>query len=133
MEQAIFGLVGVLIGGLITWGIEWWREHQRLAGEELVAARLVATELIQANAILATRDAPGAAVAPPGAPVFPVWEEHRAVLARTLDAEAWGQVQMAVLAAEGPQPLPDAAGRIQEGLMALLEPGGLEPESDPRD
>jgi PAS domain-containing protein len=36
---AVFGLVGVVIGSIITAGFEWWRERARLRRAQLLAAR----------------------------------------------------------------------------------------------
>jgi hypothetical protein len=45
MTEAIFGLVGVAIGGLLNGGVTWLIERGRLQGDVKVAARLVASEL----------------------------------------------------------------------------------------
>ena len=94
MTAAIFGLLGVIVGGLIAAGAEaWFRSRERKA-EALVAARLVLQELGTAAIsidLLIAND------------VWPIplpqmredlastaqWEEGRAVLARTLSGDEW--------------------------------------------
>jgi hypothetical protein len=51
VTAAIFGFVGVLVGGLVTWGIEVWRARHGEQDEARVAARLVADELTRIDVI----------------------------------------------------------------------------------
>jgi hypothetical protein len=44
-SDAVAGLLGVLAGGLITFGIEWWRERRHRQGEARVAMFFVQAEL----------------------------------------------------------------------------------------
>lgn len=59
MTAAIFGLLGVLVGGLITAGVEWWRDRRARAETIEVkreartrAARMVFQELVNATAVM---------------------------------------------------------------------------------
>jgi hypothetical protein len=49
---AIFGLVGVVVGGLITFGIEWRRERRNDGRAKLRATRLVAAEMRHGRAAI---------------------------------------------------------------------------------
>jgi hypothetical protein len=131
VEQAIFGLVGVLVGGGITWGIEWWRERRRMEGEARVAARLVADELMRAHdlfKVIWDESATGSPELAEGVAGFPLWKEHRAVLARNLGSSDWLKVERAYLVAESGmtyrQPTWPAA--LAEGLKALSAPAGMQ-------
>jgi hypothetical protein len=125
----------VLIGGLITWGTEWWREHQRLAGEVRVAARLVTMELIGASSRFVALETHPERM-PPADSDHPLaessmWTRHRATLARTLDSDSWWRVNTAFLVVERARPRPDPDWRplLNGGLQALARPAGL--ETDP--
>ncbi len=52
MSAAIFGLIGVLIGGLITAGTQWIRERFVRRRERTIATRLVASEFMNARAAI---------------------------------------------------------------------------------
>ena len=45
MLAAVFGLLGVLVGGLITGAVDLWLERHRQADSTALAKRLVADEL----------------------------------------------------------------------------------------
>src|SRR4051794_25968997 len=92
MTEAIFGLVGVVIGGVLSGGVTLWVERVRERRGARSAARLVHYELIRVVSQL------GVALdlrSPlPFVERFPTeaWRELRPVLARTLDTETWGAV-----------------------------------------
>jgi hypothetical protein len=104
MTAGIFGLAGVLIGGLITWGIEWWREHQRLSGQVRMAARLMSDELRRASALLSLlEDSPGDEQIPRVLAPFeglPAWTQYGPVIAREASHEAWAAVHLAYRSVE---------------------------------
>ncbi|MDQ3644402.1 MAG: hypothetical protein M3356_02700 [Actinomycetota bacterium] len=87
MTEAIFGLVGVLVGGVLSGVVAWFQDHARIRAEARAAALLVTEELIRTNASLLplrtrqtwqiVRDSPwfgGRAQ----------WEANRGLLARRL-------------------------------------------------
>jgi hypothetical protein len=94
VTAAIFGFVGVLVGGLVTWGIEVWRARHGEQDEARVAARLVADEL---DTIYLARLKVHSLE-----PQFPrqielalaqdAWMNYRATLARELEDESWNKV-----------------------------------------
>jgi hypothetical protein len=52
VETGIFGLVGVLLGGLLTFGVQWWRERRADRRAKLAATRLVAVEMRHGGAAI---------------------------------------------------------------------------------
>lgn len=89
MAEAIFGLVGVLVGGLLNGGVTWLADRKaRLAGAK-TAARIVIAEIRDNEwAIeLALEERTWAFVK--DALSLQAGEEHRAALAATLDDDAW--------------------------------------------
>lgn len=92
MTEAIFGLVGVLVGSAITWGIEVWRARRTDADEARVAARLVADEL-QSIDNYRTVDLPELRRQRELALQQDAWIKHRVVLARELTDEHWRAVR----------------------------------------
>ena len=94
MTQAIFGLLGVVVGSVITWGIELWRARRRDSDEGRVAARLVMDEL---HSLYNQRTAnePEAPRQIKLAREQDAWLTHRAVLARELTHESWRAVRLA--------------------------------------
>jgi hypothetical protein len=135
MTEAIFGLVGVLVGGLITWGAEAWRDRQRLAGEARVAARMVTMELLGASTRFEGWEMRPETM-PAGDSEHPLaemsmWTRHRGTLARTLDADSWWRVNTAFVVVEGPRPNPDWRLLLNQGLRALAGPAGLKTDPIP--
>jgi hypothetical protein len=120
VTEAVFGLVGVLVGSAITWGIEVWRARRTDANEARVAARLVADELLTIDSHRG------------GLPEFhrqrdlalqqEAWVEHRVVLARELTDEDWHAVREAYVAFAAPPGEGDAQliwRRYSEAMRAL--------------
>jgi len=88
MTEAIFGLVGVIIGGLLNGGVTWLVDRQQSKGAVKVSARLVLSELemieVSATSALETANY--------GQLTFgdtAEWIEHRPVLASKLSDGEW--------------------------------------------
>jgi hypothetical protein len=94
MTEAVFGLVGVLVGSAITWGIEVWRARRTDSDEARVAARLVADELHSIDNAR-TVDLPQFRRQRDLALQQDAWLQHRVVLARELTDEHWRAVRAA--------------------------------------
>ncbi len=97
MTIAIFSLIGVLLGGLISGGAPLILERRRERGAARRAKRLVAGELLQAGLIFRTISTlktwpyyPDVDAAVPTS----AWQEHRAYLADVLDDDLWNQLVM---------------------------------------
>jgi len=92
MTQAIFGLLGVLVGSAITWGIELWRARRRDTDEARVAARLVIDEL-QSISNARTADEPEFKRQRELALQQDAWHSQRTILARELPFDGWRAVR----------------------------------------
>jgi len=88
MTEAIFGLLGVLIGSGITWGMELWRARRGESDQARVAARLVIDEL-RSIANVRTANEPEFKRQKELALVQDAWHTHRPALARELSYEGW--------------------------------------------
>jgi hypothetical protein len=100
MEAAVFGLVGVVLGGLLTAGTQLWLEHRRERRAISRAKRLVSGELLHAILILRTeadRSDGTWMFFDDAARVLPTtaWGEHRAHLAELVSEEVWERLVMA--------------------------------------
>ena len=93
MTTAIFGLVGVLLGGLITVGANYWLARRSESVDLRRASRLVSAELavLQIHAeVMGERQS-----YPPASPLaqslFPTqaWDTNKEVLAEHLKTEEW--------------------------------------------
>ncbi|HEX5989323.1 MAG TPA: hypothetical protein VFY75_03810 [Solirubrobacterales bacterium] len=124
MTEAIFGLVGVMVGSAITWGIELWRARRGDADEARVAARLVIDEL-QSIANVRTVNEPEFKRQRELAMQQDAWHSQRVVLARELPYLAWLQVRLAYDSLSEP-PFSSAGEREAdeqyEKAMKALEP-----------
>jgi hypothetical protein len=124
MAQAIFGLIGVVIGSAITWGIELWRARRRDTDEARVAARLVIDELRSIDNARTVNE-----------PEFrkqrelalrqDAWLSHRAVLARELSNNRWQAVRKAYDALASPQRSTAGERHVDERYADAM--GALEP------
>lgn len=90
MTAAIFGLVGVLIGGALNIVNAYLAERRAQKREGRTAARLLLPELIEASRMLMTAKQTNRF---PGTD-FPrlQWTKHEATLARLLDSGTWDSV-----------------------------------------
>ncbi len=102
MSEAIWGFVGVLIGGGITWAIEIWRARRSDMDAARVAARLVAAELETIDNVR-TADAPEFLEQKKLAMKQDAWVAHRTTLARDLSDDGWRAVRRAYDALAAPQ------------------------------
>lgn len=102
----IFTLAGVIVGGFVTGGVEWWTTRVAQKAEVRAARRLVYTELSIAmagishavdldddNAITKEiQDLSGR-----GMITYRAWQEYRPLLARELDEKAWDAIDDAYM------------------------------------
>ena len=98
MAQAIFGLIGVVIGAAVTGAVEWWRTRRESEIKGRAAARLVREELAGLTIALevAADLESDARVAESvrseierGIYDALAWQEQRALLAELLTDDAW--------------------------------------------
>jgi hypothetical protein len=52
VEQAVFGLIGVIVGALITGGVGWTLGRRREQRDVRAAARLLRNDLVKAEGML---------------------------------------------------------------------------------
>lgn len=96
MVAAIFGLVGVVIGGVLNGLVTAWLQHRTQHSDGKVSMRLVRGELGLFHN-LAKR---AASTSIPDLPQFrdadtKLWRTNRSVLARSLDDSQWSRVALA--------------------------------------
>jgi hypothetical protein len=90
MTAAIFGLLGVIVGGVLTIASDLLRERRSLHTQTQAGARLLSAELSVQQYILQTRaDDNPSAPAGDDMPEIVAWPEYRDVMARALDQKAW--------------------------------------------
>jgi hypothetical protein len=96
VTQAIFGLVGVIVGGLLTAGFQVFVMHRDQKRDQRVAARVLDDELAWWLSGLdwAIGHDDLASIDPPGT-VQVAWEEHRGALV-DLSGDDWATVHVAV-------------------------------------
>jgi hypothetical protein len=87
VEQAIFGLIGVVVGAVLTGGVEWWRERRRenLAGHATL--RLLRHELTRARGILAATKNNRVWWPQPWTLPTALWLDERKLLASVIDRD----------------------------------------------
>jgi hypothetical protein len=97
VSAALFGFLGVVLGGGITWGIEIWRATRGDWDERRVAARLVAAELSSISTVRQGLDQiePEFRLQRELALRQDAWFAYRAVLAREMDDEDWLAIRSA--------------------------------------
>jgi hypothetical protein len=87
---AIFGLIGVVVGGLLTAAVQAFQEWRSQRALSRAAARLLSAELSVQQYILEDRAAGERAErVSDEMPAVSDWPQYRAVMARVLDDEAW--------------------------------------------
>lgn len=83
MTSAIFSLIGVVVGGLLTGAVQVFQQRRSDRAQMRAGLRLVSAELRDMENFLAAAE--GSAEPP----VVWAWPEYRALLARLLDDETW--------------------------------------------
>ena len=124
--EAIFGLIGVVVGGLMTAGTELWRDRRRTKKERLIARKLLLAELLQARVALSsvaqTSHIPRLADIERFVPTT-VWGDHRASLIEMFDDETWNLASRCFMMMEIEKAAlthaPDAAIRPQDAERTL--------------
>lgn len=93
MTGAIFGLLGVIVGGLLTGAVADFREWRSQRTLSRAAARLLSAELSVQQEILQRRveDLTRDPVSD-GIPAVADWPEQRVLMAKTLDDPTWRAV-----------------------------------------
>jgi hypothetical protein len=112
LVSALAGLLGVIVGALLT----WWRERQQQQGKTLSAARLINVELDDMLAKIENAIQPQSARPTKALAVeleTPVWAEARGALALGLDREEWNRIR-------------DAFASVLAFRVALEHGGGTE-------
>jgi hypothetical protein len=89
MTEAIFGLAGVVIGGLLNGGVSLMVEHRREKREARTAARLLEGEVAEIRAMWDIAKKTSWAGEPLTDFEKPVWLEWRAVLATSAPHAVW--------------------------------------------
>jgi len=88
--EAIFGLIGVLIGGLITWGVELSREGRQDRRAALIGVRLIRSELLTSADVMNVEGQHDAIWRPIWRVAeTPARSEHRAAVAALATREEW--------------------------------------------
>ena len=104
MAEGIFGLVGVMVGAIVTGAVEWWHARQARATARRAALRLVSDELegtsvaLRHAAQLESDDAVAEEVRDAVAREIVTtvtWREHRGELAQALGDSDWRKVSSA--------------------------------------
>jgi hypothetical protein len=133
MTAAIFGLAGVLVGGLVATSGQYLLGVRNEYAAATVAARLIGAELNVLSAVMQS----GARHERSRALDTPAWDGHQAAFALVVPERHWASVQnayvlLAALRADTSEPLPtDGRTKFQdaarEATMLLKEataPGG---------
>src|SRR5262245_30305480 len=97
----LFGLLGVLVGGLITagtqFGLVWWRQQ----GDFLVGIRLLEAGLERSRAIVRSALQSDEWFDGRTDPVVaPYWREYSAAVAKGLRGDEWHFLTLAIVASE---------------------------------
>ena len=100
LTAAIFGLLGVIVGGVLNAGAALWQERRRERREARPTARLVMTELTEIQAVLIADvhrepEYRMGRVRPPTE-----WPRGRERLASVVDGETWTALNSAYMMAE---------------------------------
>src|SRR4029079_10260564 len=90
--SAILALAGVVIGGIVTGGVQFVFTRRQESGEKRSAARLVDADLGRARDVIQRCLGPPPRFVPEWADelALEAWENERAVLAIALSGRAWG-------------------------------------------
>jgi hypothetical protein len=96
--SAILALTGVVIGGIVTGGVQFVFTRRQESGEKRSAARLVDADLGRARDVIQRCLGPPPRFVPEWSDelALEAWENERAVLAIALSGRAWSAVRDAV-------------------------------------
>lgn len=121
-SDAIAGLLGVLAGGAITFGVEWWRDRTRKRDEMRVAMLMLQAELSIQLAWLRGNDEKRRVLASNPARATALkceaWMAHREVILRGLSALDTSTL-IAHYVQVGDHDDANLAGRIEDNEQAL--------------
>lgn len=92
MTEAIIGLVGVVVGGMLTAALQVFQDWRAERTMSRAAARLLSAELSVQQEILMRRASADAAPDGDGMPGVADWPAQRAVMAKVLDNDEWQYV-----------------------------------------
>ncbi len=93
MTGAIFGLIGVIVGGLLTAAIQAVQQARSDRATARAASRLLSAELSEQHVFLdALVNQDAARPLDSELPAVSAWPEYRAVMARLLEDESWQAV-----------------------------------------
>jgi hypothetical protein len=92
MSQAIVGLIGVIVGGLITGGFQYALRQRDDHGQSRAAARLLRDAFLIAREHAATRNLSQIMEVYDFQTAVDEWQEQRGALARTLTNKEWSDV-----------------------------------------
>jgi hypothetical protein len=95
MISAIFGLVGVVVGGLLTAGVEAYRARRADERQVRIAARILRDELAWWHTSIAISLGQGEWLVDSNDAVRAAWLQHREALC-VLDRDDWARVSTAV-------------------------------------
>ncbi len=132
MTTGVFALLGVLLGGLVTAGVQLFLKGREQRTQRQLAARVVWGELVwfRSGVSAALRSNDGGLI-PPSEPLSETWRQHRDGLASFLPLDPWATVLTAVLAAvelakhkgTTPGPWPDKIEDVLRDVEKRLEAG----------
>jgi hypothetical protein len=144
MGEAIFGLVGVLVGGIITAGssylldrrrerVDRQRDSRKRAIELKRASRLIDAELSRAQAAASICLEKGHWWSPDAKLSRGAWEQYGGVIAADLSDTAWLAVRVAIEAADhlslcrgpGTTDIPDSTAERIVPILQDIEAGRL--------
>ena len=93
MTGAIFSLIGVVVGGLLTAAIQAVQQGRSDRATARAASRLLSAELSEQHVFLEALVSRGTATpVDDELPAVSAWPEYRSVMARLLDDETWQAV-----------------------------------------
>jgi hypothetical protein len=95
VTEAIIGLVGVIVGAVVTAGLDWLRQSRREAAEAIVARRLVGLELTLALNMLRIAHADGRWWPDAIRLRTDAWEAHKSILAASMPEQEWSMLATA--------------------------------------
>jgi hypothetical protein len=129
---AIFSLVGVIVGGLLTGGVQAFQQRRTERAESRAAARLLSAELSEQHVFLDTLIKQASTSTNQDLPPISAWSEYRAIMARQLDDDPWtavagAYVELSLFHAEralalDPQAMDDLVQDARVQLQRLWRP-----------